>query len=323
MPDAIDFSNWTSVPTPAQLDCLKSKGVRMAIIGTRGNPMPHFRAQVIACKDAGLTVESYIYLYFAEDAQLQALDALKKMAGLGIRRSWMDVEGIPQGPGKTIAALAEVERLLRQGGYDVGIYTSQSKWPLHTGNTTAFSKLALWDAHWRYPSGDSRGIDQPPPAFVPYGGWVSPTIVQYAGDVQYCGLNLDLNMVYVNVPPPPDFDEEDHMNRLNGVDPGWESHAIPDKHVHEVRLDAPWLAGRLPQGADSVDLQVFVRKGAAIVLDGDGNPDTLAGYAGEVGANDQRTIRARPVQSPNGRIVKIKAVGETIVGRVGILAWYA
>lgn len=196
MPDAVDFSSWTSVPTPAQLDCLKKRGVRMAIIGTRGNREAHFRAQVIACQDAGLAVETYIYLYFAEDAQLQTLDALKKMAGLGIRRVWMDVEGVPQGQGKTIASLADVEQLLRQAGYDVGIYTSQSKWPAHTGNTTLFKHLALWDAHWRYPSGDARGIAQAPPAFVPYGGWVKPAIVQYVGDVRYCDLNLDLNMVY-------------------------------------------------------------------------------------------------------------------------------
>lgn len=196
MPDAIDFSNWTAIPTPIQLDCLRAKGVRKAIIGTRGNPHSKFQAQARACLTAGFSVETYIYLYFAEDPIIQANDAIAKMQGIPVKRVWMDVEGTPQGATKTINSLRAVETRLRQAGYQVGVYTSLSKWPAHTGNTTAFSHLPLWDAHWRFPSGSSAGIDLPPLAFIPYGGWKSCDIVQYVGDVIYCGLNLDLNIIF-------------------------------------------------------------------------------------------------------------------------------
>src|SRR5207302_10247789 len=41
----------------------------------------------------------------------------------------------------------------------------------------------------------AAAYNDPPPHFVPVGGWTSRAIVQWAGSVTLCNLNVDLNIV--------------------------------------------------------------------------------------------------------------------------------
>jgi hypothetical protein len=193
---AVDLANYTAVPTPANLACLRARGVTGAIIGTRGNGIK-FGLQAQAFLGAGFTVEAYVFLYAHEPGIAQANAAMVLCRPFAaIRRIWMDVESDPRHPDPPPSVwrlcLRDARSALLLGGFSPGIYTSISKWTL-TGNTAEHADLPLWEARWRYPSGDPRNLTEPPLPFVPFGGWTERAMVQYAGDVNVCTLNLDFN----------------------------------------------------------------------------------------------------------------------------------
>uniref|UniRef100_A0A914DV22 Uncharacterized protein n=1 Tax=Acrobeloides nanus TaxID=290746 RepID=A0A914DV22_9BILA len=71
-------------------------------------------------------------------------------------------------------------------GYSVGIYTKAQDWNTIVGAWTDTSSLPLW-----WPKFDGQ---QDFDSFSPFGGWSTPTIKQYDGDVNGpCGVNLDQN----------------------------------------------------------------------------------------------------------------------------------
>ena len=66
-----------------------------------------------------------------------------------------------------------------------GIYSSSSQWSPIMGGTSQFSQYPLWYAH--YDNNPSFSD------FSPFGGWSSPAIKQYAGDVSFCSAGVDKN----------------------------------------------------------------------------------------------------------------------------------
>jgi hypothetical protein len=92
--------------------------------------------------------------------------------------------------------------------YLTGIYSSNSQWSPIMGGTSQFSRYPLWYgefyfiflfsaltrvrpllccryAHYDYNPSFSD--------FVPFGGWNSPAIKQYAGDESFCSAGVDKN----------------------------------------------------------------------------------------------------------------------------------
>ncbi len=58
--------------------------------------------------------------------------------------------------------------------------------------------LPLWDARWVLPAGSAP--PSPPHidwVFVPYGGWMQRSALQYAGDVNLRGVRTDLNIFHL------------------------------------------------------------------------------------------------------------------------------
>lgn len=196
MVDAIDFSSYTAVPSQIQIDCLKRQGVRRAIIGTRGNNK--FGAQVGACSD--LEVEAYLYLYFDQSGSTQAFNCMRALQPFPqIKRVWLDVEldAHDPNPGSRQVVNCLNDAIAGFGNkYALGIYTSQYYWNTVFRMPPAYSHLPLWDANYH----------TPPRPFTPYGGWTERAMVQYAGSVMLCDLNVDLNMIEEDEMPLSDDD---------------------------------------------------------------------------------------------------------------------
>lgn len=70
----------------------------------------------------------------------------------------------------------------------VGIYTGRWIWPTLTGNSEEFKHLPLWYSHYD----GQPNFDDWYNGFA-FGGWEHPAGKQYAGSVQLCGVNVDLN----------------------------------------------------------------------------------------------------------------------------------
>lgn len=179
---AVDFSSFTDIPSPDQVECWRNQGVTRAIIGTRGNRR-NFAAQAQACKDGGLEVEAYIYLYWNEPGTTQARNALDIINGMA-SRIWVDVEFDDNNPWPGSLGVQNVlYACFSELPADTGLYTSRSMWA--QAQVQGYGDRALWDANY----------GSPPRPWVPYGDWTSRELVQYAGSVSLCGLNVDLNII--------------------------------------------------------------------------------------------------------------------------------
>ena len=101
---------------------------------------------------------------------------------------WIDVEGTQYWSSSTSNNVNFIDEMVNEGvkkGVSIGIYTSQSQWTPITGGTTKFSSYPLWYAHY---DNDPYFDD-----FVPFGGWSSPAIKQYAGTTSLCSASVDKN----------------------------------------------------------------------------------------------------------------------------------
>lgn len=165
---AVDFGNYTAIPTPDQVRCWIDAGYTRAIIGTsfsRRNADGSYTYvatdQIAVCEANGMDVEEY-----------QFVGHLRPTT----RRWWLDVE-----LGESIDSI----RAAVATGKPYGIYTRRGAWPDGWDIVSEFPDLKLWEAHYA----------DPPPAFVPFGGWTERAMVQWHDSIDLCGLNVDLNII--------------------------------------------------------------------------------------------------------------------------------
>ena len=191
---AVDVSNYTGPLNAAQLAAWKRDGIELVIVQAidppAGYPPGCTVQQIQACQAAGLDVEAYVFLWFGlGTSDIQA--KLGLLDGLGIRRVWLDVEDtgarslrLP----KRISVVQGALNAIAAAGYDNGIYTGYWFWSGYMGNTSALNSYDLWDAHYDGDPNVSTG-------FVPYGGWSTCLIKQYAGTSTLDGVgNVDLDV---------------------------------------------------------------------------------------------------------------------------------
>jgi hypothetical protein len=211
---AVDASNYSDPFTPASLASLRSAGVEHVIVQAvdppPGYPPGVTGQQVMACIDAGFSVDAYVWLWF--DADIDDIHhKLSLIDGLAIRQLWLDVEDTAAirydaatCNAKVSAALAVCDAYGTTSGQRCGTYSGRWFWidNRYMGNTTAFADRELWDANYDDVADAAMG-------FVPYGGWTGPRIKQFRGSTTVGTVGgLDLNVLSVLEagelePPPP------------------------------------------------------------------------------------------------------------------------
>ncbi|HLF72482.1 MAG TPA: GH25 family lysozyme [Dehalococcoidia bacterium] len=203
----LDLSNYTTnvpVPgagarggaiTPSTVACWVETGYTHAIVGTQWPLVA--RHQLEVCAAGGMSLDAYAWLSWDRDVRAAVATALETIRGFEAGRLWLDCEEATDGrPPSEIVSQIEAAVDAAQS-VPVGIYTARWWWPAATGDSAAFAHLPLWHAEYTYREGYKPSQDEAPrfDSFVPYGGWTRPAVWQYAGSVQHCGANVDLNVI--------------------------------------------------------------------------------------------------------------------------------
>lgn len=200
---AIDISHWSGEPSQDDVEAWQAAGVEHAIVGTQREETT--RAQLEILQANGISTDAYVYLYFTSDMTAQVVTAFERIEGYACGVLWLDVEDKGSASGFTTdeliamvqeaveAAETEIARLGLE--MEVGIYTSWGFWTDVMENSTAFSDLPLWYAHWDHEADFDDWED------LPFGGWEEAMIrgKQYEGDTYIDGASpiVDLNTMLV------------------------------------------------------------------------------------------------------------------------------
>ncbi|KAI7855852.1 glycoside hydrolase family 25 protein [Circinella umbellata] len=105
---------------------------------------------------------------------------------------WLDVEIDPSAnnwpsPESAQSTLQGFKAALDGSGWKWGVYSSASQWSQIVGSNDweLDSSVPVWYAHWD----DNKSFDN----FAAFGGWTTPTVKQYSGDVTFCSAGFDTN----------------------------------------------------------------------------------------------------------------------------------
>ncbi len=207
---AFDISAWQGRPPADWFKALAADGHKLGVVQLWGSipgrgqgPNPNAQYQLGQIGVAGMAMAGYIVIPPDTMVKTDQLIAAGLNAAGPLARDLKfvaaDIESNmlihPASPGQRLSnALADI----RRAGIPAIIYTSRSKWPKSMGtNSTAFSRVPLWDASYLADSGVFSGwgsfstMETASVApilmdgkFVKYGGWEQRAMWQLAGTVQ-------------------------------------------------------------------------------------------------------------------------------------------
>ncbi|KAF2078339.1 hypothetical protein CYY_000323 [Polysphondylium violaceum] len=189
----VDISSASDI---SAFQCLKSNGYDFAIIRaweSVGQPDPNGPHSIYNARDAGIQyVDAYMFPCPSCGngyGQVQSLVNYLKGYNANYGMIWLDIEGPGLYWGSNQAANQAFFNDLVSGaeamGVHLGVYTSASQWEPIMGNFDGGAKFPLWYAH--YDNNPSFSD------FSPFGGWNTPAIKQYNGNLDVCGLGVDVN----------------------------------------------------------------------------------------------------------------------------------
>lgn len=266
----LDWSNYTGIPTAAEIAELKADGWDGCILGTQNDSVT--RQQYAACVANSFPVEAlYTFVYWWDvAADLERLRLALVMANEWDLKVWLDCEWITTNnhllgwADTPMPSPAAIVALIHQyvdylGQRVAGIYTGRWWWVPYTNDSHDFAYLLLWYADYQHAAVVLA-------AFVAFGGWLKAHIWQYSSD-GVLGLTADLD-----VEESPEEDDE-MMKRFNTLSPRLAGAAVASRD--NVGLD--WFADALPAGAKMLRLEAYLNNGALRIFDGNG------AYAGQVG----------------------------------------
>jgi len=208
---ALDCANYTAVPSPAQLDCLKTAGYARAIIGCSYGSVADM--QLAAYYAAGFEVDAYAWVSFGASWSTPLDRALIVIARRpAVRRLWLDVEeevagmSPPQYEARIQAAVAYVRD--KRPDLTLGIYTGRWWWEKNLPRCTRYRDLPLFAA--QYVSDPAAA-----PAGTPtmFGGWERAALWQYAGSTETCGLNIDRCVILEDAMTPEELARLENVER--------------------------------------------------------------------------------------------------------------
>jgi len=196
--DVLEATYGVDVSSPVYIDtwkCLKSNGYDYAIIRcwqSNGVPDPNCPHTIYNAWDGGMShVDAYIFPCFScgnPRGQVQQTINYLNSYNCKYGMLWFDIEA-PQLWSSDLNAnvnfLSEMMSEAVNNGKRIGIYASQYEWTSIMGNWDGARFYPLWYPHY---DGSPSYSD-----FVPFGGWTSPSMKQFAGDSWICNVEVDQN----------------------------------------------------------------------------------------------------------------------------------
>ncbi|KAN0026133.1 hypothetical protein ACTFIV_007115 [Dictyostelium citrinum] len=197
---AIDFSSEISVGiSDSQWSCLAESNQRVIIQVWSGGDQynSNISSVVAAAEQAGFeNIDLYAFLCSECDGNYPASSAIQSLAsslktdGINFNMLWIDVEqcdGCWGSEDDNANYVQEAVETAQGLGMFVGVYSSEGEWPQTVGNLTALTSYPLWYAHYD----DNPSFSDS--SFYEFGGWTSPTMKQYVGNTNQCGVSVDLD----------------------------------------------------------------------------------------------------------------------------------
>mmetsp|Transcript_30474 Transcript_30474/g.85303 ORF Transcript_30474/g.85303 Transcript_30474/m.85303 type:complete len:216 (-) Transcript_30474:86-733(-) len=179
----------------SSFSCMVGEGFIFAIprgYRSNGSVDPNIVSNIDNARSGGMSyVDTYLFPCVPCGNPAGQMDALvDAISGSNYGMIWIDVENYAWSSSLSsnqnfIADMID-EGLSR--GQSLGIYSNYYNWQSIVGldwSYPADQGLPLWYAH--YDNNPSFSD------FTPFGGWSSPNIKQYAGDVTVCGVGVDKN----------------------------------------------------------------------------------------------------------------------------------
>ena len=184
----VDVSSLTNT-----FSCLHGAGYQFAIVRgyqSSGNVDPNVVQNIKNARAGGMAnVDVYLFPCVpCGNPAGQATALVNAIKGQNYGMVWLDVEIYAWSSNQAANQnfITSIVNQLVNLGQHVGIYTSYNNWSNIVGISWAgVSSHPLWYAH--YDNNPSFSD------FTPYGGWKTPSIKQYNGDVTACGTGVDLN----------------------------------------------------------------------------------------------------------------------------------
>lgn len=181
----VDGSNYTGTLTPRMCHDLKQAGyvgmIIQAITGFNGQTFT--RQQLQMCLDQGLRIQGYVWSFGSVDVASR----LRMFDGFRIEALWLDVEDDASTVRTVNRDLALCDAYM---GRPTGVYSG--KWMFDRKGWSKHRYWAdrlLWNAVY-------DGVPDVNYGFVPYGGWTSQAIKQFAGTSSIGSLQqVDLNVM--------------------------------------------------------------------------------------------------------------------------------
>ena len=177
--------------------CLKNSGISFAIVRaftSGGSVDPSAVATIKAAHAAGIPyVDAYLFPCVScgnPAGQVTAAISNLRINAVAFGMLWLDIENY-HWSSNLAANQAFISSMISAGqaaGVKLGIYTSYYNWQSIVGlswNGGSSHLIPLWYAHYDNVKAFSD--------FLPYGGWSTPSVKQYAGNVNICSVGVDMN----------------------------------------------------------------------------------------------------------------------------------
>jgi len=174
-------------------NCLKQNGYTYAIVRawrSTGSPDPDAAASIKAANEAGVATDVYFFPDYAEGnptGQVQQAHSFLTSNSIKYGTMWIDIEQPPDwgNCAENYNFLSNLTSEAKSLGMSIGIYVSANFWSSMLCNSKDFGNLQLWYADWDNQPNFNN--------FQSFGGWSSPTMKQYMGNGQSCGVGIDAN----------------------------------------------------------------------------------------------------------------------------------
>ena len=182
----------TLIPVSA-FTCLKNSGHTFAVVRgyqSNGQVDANVVSNIKNARSAGIAyVDVYLFPCVpCGNPAGQATALVNAIKGQNYGIVWVDIETYAWSSNQASNQqfITAIVNQLKALGQTVGIYTSYYNWQSIVGLSWAgVNSHPLWYAH--YDNNPSFSD------FTKFGGWNSPNIKQYQGDVILCGVGVDLN----------------------------------------------------------------------------------------------------------------------------------